>query len=365
MVNIINVFNNLIMFFSRRNFYTFSYTFLLFLTILILSCSNDTNKDDDSDIITVNKVYGDGSKYCAFTSLLKRGGIYYLAFREGDSHVSDGDYGIIRILYSKDAKQWNQYQTLRADNKDLRDPNLTITPDGHLLIICGARIHHPSGYYYTKSYYALENGNVFSEVQPLNFPPEIDGPFGCWLWKLTWRGGYGYGAAFYNDGVKDRLTLINTVDGINYNIVSDIIIDESINETSIQFLPSDEMIALVRSEHEGYICRSLYPYTEWSLKKTNIFLAGQDFIIHDNHLVCATRMITNIGERTALWFGDLDGNFQWAYILPSYGDNCDTAYSGIIVEKDRWLLSYYSKHQTEKTSIYLATIPKVNLPFYK
>ena len=350
--------------FSKISRCTISYIFILIFSALVVGCSSE-GEEEDMYKVTVNRVYGDGSKYCAFTSLLKRGMFYYLAFREGDSHVNEDDYGVIKILYSKDAKQWNHYQTIQGNSIDLRDPNLSVTPDGHLLLICGGRTYPPGETPCTKSYYAIENGDVFSEVQPLNIPPEINDPNGCWLWKLTWKGKWGYGAAYHNDGINDRLTLLNTVDGINYNIVSDIITDEVINETSIQFLSNKEMIALIRSEKEGYICRSLTPYKTWDVKKTNIYLAGHDFIISDNHLICTTRLTTNVGERTALWFGDLDGNFQWSYILPSSGDNNDTAYAGIIEEKDRFLLSYYSMHQTEKPSIYLAIIPKVNLPYLK
>lgn len=315
--------------------------------------------------VTVDKVYGDGSKYCAFTSLVKRGAFYYLAFREGDSHVGEGDYGIIKIMRSKDTKHWDQYQTLKAANIDLRDPNLSVTPSGHLLLLCGARMHHIDGYYYTKSYYAIENEGVFSEVQPSNIPPEVDDPYCCWLWKLTWNGKYGYGAAYRNDGSSNKLTLLSTTDGINYETVTDISTDRIINETSIAILPNNEMIALFRSDREGYICHSLPPYTEWNLKKTTIYLAGHDFIISDNQLICATRLVTNIGERTALWFGDFDGNFQWSYILPSSGAGGGTAYSGIVEESDKFMIAYYSMHQAAKPSIYLATIPKVSLPYLK
>ena len=196
----------------------------------------------------------------------------------------------------------------------------------------------------------------------MNIPPEVDDPYRCWLWRLTWKDNCGYGAAYRNDGITDKLTLLSTVDGINYNVVAEINSDQVINETRIQFLPNNEMVALIRSESGGYICHSLPPYTEWNPKKTNIYLAGHDFIISDNYLICATRMTTNIGGRTALWFGDLEGNFQWSYLLPSAGD---TAYSGIVEEKDRLLISYYSMHQTNKPSIYLAIIPKVSPPIFK
>lgn len=335
--------------------------YILFLILLLLASCSDGGNKEDSYMITVDKVYGDGSKYCAFTSLVKRGAFYYLAFREGESHVGEGDYGIIRIMRSRDAEKWEQYQMIKADNVDLRDPNLTVTPNGHLLLLCGARMKkQPEGYYFTKSYYAIENEDVFSEVQPLNIPPEVDDPYCCWLWKLTWNRGIGYGAAYQSN---NRLTLLTTVDGVNYDIVADISADKIISETSIQFLPNNEMIILIRSEKEGYIGHSLPPYTEWSLTKTSIYLAGQDFIISDNHLICPTRLVTNVGERTTLWFGDLDGNFQWSYVVPSSGNSGDTAYSSIIEEEDIFLLAYYSMHQTNKPSIYLAIIPKVSLPF--
>lgn len=352
--------------FSKLDRCTILYFFILMLSTLVVGCSNEGEEEEYMYKVTVDKVYGDGSKYCAFTSLVKRDAIYYLAFREGYSHVGAGDYGQIVILYSRDAKKWNHFQTIKADNIDLRDPNLSVTPDGRLLLLCGARMYNAyEDYYYTKSYHSIEKKGSFSAVQPVNIPPEIDDPYCCWLWKLTWKGEKGYGAAYRSDGITNKLTLLTTVDGINYEIVADISTDRVISETSIAILPDKEMIALFRSDREGYICHSLPPYTEWKLKKTNIYLAGHDFVISDNQLICATRLTTNIGERTALWFGDFDGNFQWSFILPSSGIGGDTAYSGIIEEKDKLLISYYSMNQTSKPSIYLATIPKVNLPYLK
>ena len=123
------------------------------ITLLFSSCSKeDIQPNQEKNDITVERVYGNGDSYCAFTSLLKVDNKYYLAFREGDSHVREDDYGVIRILESDDGHCWSLYQILSLDCVDLRDPNLSVRPDGKLLVLCGARILMPNGNSITKTY---------------------------------------------------------------------------------------------------------------------------------------------------------------------------------------------------------------------
>ena len=52
---------------------------------------------------SVEKLWGDGVKHCAFSSLVRFNGRYYCSFREGESHIFDKNgkaEGKVRILAS-------------------------------------------------------------------------------------------------------------------------------------------------------------------------------------------------------------------------------------------------------------------------
>ena len=316
--------------------------------------------------VTVSHIYGDGSTYCAFTSLIKRNGIYYLAFREAASHVSPGDYGVIRILTSVDGESWSLKQTLQSREIDLRDPDLSEMPNGKIMITCGARMLSYNDLYVTRTYCSIEDDRgSFCDAVPVNIPKGANWETSSWIWRITWHNGVGYGVC-YGD---DKLAIVKTIDGLNYDIIAFPSIPGNPNECQIRFLPDDTAIMLVRRSQgngqTGYMGKALPPnYQEWDWKELAIYLAGQNFIIDGEKLIVCTRMTQNIGDRTCMWIGDKGGSFNWCYTLPFGGRSGkgDTAYAGILNEKSNYWVSYYAIHDGEKPSIYLARIPKHFIP---
>ena len=63
-------------------------------------------------------------------------------------------------------------------------------------------------------------------------------------------------------------------------------------------------------------------------------------------------------EYTGLLSFSENGDFKEVLRLPS---NSDSSYPGFVFENDTLYMSYYSSHETEKTSIYFAKIPIVEL----
>ena len=336
----------------------------------LCSCSKDEvgNNISEENIasVTVQRVYGSGDTYCAFTSVLEHEGSYYIAFREGETHVQDGDYGVIRILKSTDGEKWNLYQTIKSDNVDLRDPNLSEMPNGNMLLICGARRKTETGEFSTSTYYSIEEkGGVFADVEETIIPVEFEGALCRWIWRLTWNNDEGYGVIYGKRDGKYYVSLLKTTNGKEYEKVTDFNVPGEPTETKVRFMQDGTMIALVRRgyKEKGYMGKSKPPYTEWNWQELSIYLAGQDFIIDGDNIICSTRLSTNIEERTAIWYGDINGNFQWNYILPSSGTNSDTAYSSILKKDGEIWISYYSMHESQKPCIYLAKIPMMALPF--
>ena len=328
-------------------------------------------ENDDPEVlpsgVVVSRIYGDGSTYCAFTSMIKKGGTYYLAFREGNTHVSEGDYGVIRILTSTDGNTWDLKQTLQKESTDLRDPNLSVMPNGRILLVCGGRTKIGDNSYGTIAYYSIESETGFSPVVKCNIPTELidDTSNIYWIWKITWNGDTGYGVCYMYDGSRLTTALVNTNNGKDYSLVSRFDIPANSDETRIRFLPDGTAIALVRRDiRYAYMGKSSFPYTDWQWKELDVYLAGQEFIIEGEKIVCVTRQCFNLSDRTCILYGDLDGHFNWSYTLPSSGikNAGDTSYAGIIDEGSSYRISYYSKHASSKPCIYMAIVPKIVFP---
>lgn len=338
---------------------------LFLLIIMVFSCSNDNEmimEDVSINELSVKRVYGDGSTYCAFTSLIKRDGIFYIAFREGMKHYGPGDYGVIRILKSSDLENWDLMTTITCNEVDLRDPCLSIRPDGKMHLVCGARILSKDTYI-TRTYVATEiRDGVFSEPTEAIFPNLPNSNVVRWLWRLTWNGQMGYGACYQLESSKDsyHLTLLSTKDGFSFQKVTDLKVQGSPSETRLRFDENNTMIALVRNDSKniGYIGRSFYPYTEWDWKSLGVYVAGHDFVIDDDKMVLVTRMSYNGANRTAVFVGNLEGNFQLNQILQSGGD---TSYCSIVDLDDEYVISYYAAINEAMPSIYIARISKIDI----
>lgn len=320
-----------------------------------------------SDEIRVSKVFGDGISYCAFTSMINREGVYYLAFREGKEHVGDGDYGVIIIMKSEDGIYWEKWRTISSDGIDLRDPHLSKMPNGNILITCGARIKKEEAFFETKTYSTYEEGGIFTDIKEVSVPDDYKSLPCCWIWRVSWQEDDGYGILYYKKDNKYHTSLLKTKDGMKYETVVDFDIPGETTEGCLKFLTDKKMVALIRRGYseKGYMGISESPYKEWQWKELPIYLAGHDFLFDDDVLLCSSRLSTNVGERTAIWYGDIEGSFQWSYLLPSSGKNSDTAYSSILKVDNSYWISYYSMHETAKPCIYLAKIPIRKLPYLK
>ena len=338
--------------------------FLLMITCFT-GCAQESLWESIQPKVTVSKVYGDGSTYCAFTSIVKRGDSYYVAFREGKTHAYDGDYGIIKILKSSDGTTWERFYDISAETIDLRDPDLSVKPDGKLQLHCGARILTDEGVYITKTYYADEDSDGFTNPEPVIMPKDITWDATSWIWRLTWHNNVGYGVSYGSD----KLVLLKTRDGRQFETIGSLSISGQPTECRIRFKDDGTAIMLVRRDqagmNKGYMGKSMPPYKVWEWKELNIYIAGEDFLIDGDRIILATRMTQNIGSWTAVWFGDNAGNFNWCYTLPFGCTKIagDTAYAGMLNEDDEILISYHAVSNGDKPSIFLARIPKAIISF--
>ena len=310
--------------------------------------------------------------YSAFPSIIKYGRCYYVTFREGESHIFDSKgeaAGKIRILRSRGGRKWKSVALLEKEGYDLRDPKLSVTPDGKLMVTIGGSVYRKRKLVSRQPQVSFSrDGRHFSEPAATVLPSPKPGSkesSGAWIWRVTWdkASSCGYTIAYWGKE-SGYVTLMRTSDGINYERVTDIEAQGFPNEATLRFLPDGRMLMFLRRDAgDKMACWGVSrpPYTDWDVKPLDFQVGGPDFIILENGTVVAGgRDYTDGIHRTYLWKGTPDGNFTPWRVLPSGGDN---SYPGFMVVKDEIWVVYYSSHELKwpdgrsRAGIYLARIP--------
>lgn len=295
-----------------------------------------------------------GAKHNAFTDLIYFQGSYFCCFRESDTHAG-GKLGKIRLLTSIDAKIWKPAALLSQKDVDLRDPMLSITPDGRLMLNMGGIVYFKNKIFTFSSFVAFSSDGLnWSAVIALSLERE-------WIWRLTWHKGVGYGTSYRAADPKNprkswELTLFSTVDGLHYTTIKQLEVPHWPSEGTLRFTSDDTMIALIRRRGGGYIGSARPPYTDWQFFESAYHLGGPNFLIlPDGKMWACSRLHKKKGRKnlavTALFRMSLNA-LEPVIEFPSGGD---TSYPGMVYHNNQLLVTYYSSHQ-EKTKIYLANI---------
>lgn len=330
-------------------------------TVLLLATTGATIAEETTEqqlVISVERIW-DRAAHSAFTDLVRFRDALYCTFREGSGHIP-GMNGTIRVIRSRDGMNWVSVALLEEPHVDLRDPKLSITPDGRLMLNTGASYYHGSERRGIESRVSFSDpeGENFSRPQKAVFPESIITGFD-WLWRVTWHDGIAWGCVQQvPENAERALQLVRSQGGIRYEHVAALPVD-SPTETTLRFLPDDTMIAMTRRtgpSPAGWIGLSQPPYTEWQFRPTNKAFGGPNLILLPNgDWLAGSRGYDQRPHTTALWKLDLDtAHFEDLLTLPSGGD---TSYPGFVVDEEanRLLVSYYSGHEGE-SAIYLATL---------
>ena len=158
-------------------------------------------------IVSVARIWDTGA-HNAFTDLIRWRDRWYCTFREGDEHV--GGDGRIRVLVSTDGEAWTSAALVGETGIDLRDPKLSITPDGRLMIVAGGSV------YEGKRYLGRQPRVTFSQDGIKWSAPQRILEEGDWLWRVTWHDGRAYGVTYRTlpgDASEWALTLVSSADG--------------------------------------------------------------------------------------------------------------------------------------------------------
>ena len=308
-------------------------------------------------IVSVERIW-DRAGHNAFTSLIEFRGKLYCTFRESEGHVSPVN-GSVRVIASDDGQNWYSVALLSERDVDLRDPQLSVTPGGRIMLNMGG------SYYEGDKLVQMKPKVSFSDEKGVNFsvPQDIMLEEGLkkgkdWLWKATWHDGTAWAGIYQPFGDSTSVVLAKSYDGIHYGYVTKFNIPGSANETTLRFDEKDNMIAIVRREgsnnRNGYIGMSAPPYQNWKWNELGARLGGPDLIILPNgKMLCGSRFYQlGMTDKTVIAKVTPEGKYIKLVTLPSGGD---CSYPGMLIRDGMLWMSYYSSHE-DKTAIYLVRL---------
>jgi hypothetical protein len=334
------------------------YGLILMAAVVLSACGKDDDTAADTFAFAPQKIY-DGSTHNAFTDLIRYNNAWYVSFREAASHTSTATtVGKVRVLKSTDLKAWTSVVNLTITRKDLRDPKLSITPDGKLMLFMDVEEFNAAGtaVINRKPYVSFADaaGNTFSAPELCVLSADILNTHN-WLWRVTWHKGVGYAVDYLGKGFN----VVKTTDGKNFEKVATIAVDGQPNEATIRFDAQDRMVVLIRRETEGaegVLATATAPYTSFTQVKLPFRVGGPNFVFLDDQTICiSSRWYAPNGEGsgTVLWVTDMAGNIKRKLRVPSAGDS---SYAGMVIEGDTLYFSYYTSHHGP-THVYWASIP--------
>jgi hypothetical protein len=333
--------------------------------VLVAVLATPATADETAEqkyVASIERIW-DRPAHAAFTDLIAFDGDLYCAFREGSDHVP-GLNGVVRVIRSNDGANWESVAVLEEPHADLRDPKLSITPSGRLMVNMGASFYHGKKRLKIESRVALaeSDGKTFAGPLRVVFPKEMAASAN-WLWRVTWHEGIAWGCVqqlHEGPAAESRraLRLVRSRDGVNFEEVARLNVDAP-SETTLRFLADGTMVAMIRCEGKppiGRIGTARPPYADWKFVDANKRLGGPNFVQLPGGLwLAGSRGYEPSGPRTQLWRLDLaSAQFRDLLTLPSGGDN---SYPGFVIDgqKRRVYVSYYSSHEG-KAAIYLATL---------
>lgn len=315
-----------------------------------------------AELVSVRKIWDQG-QHNAFTDLIRWHGRWWCSFRESAAHV--GGDGAIRVLESGDGETWTSAAFITEKDIDLRDPKFSVTPQDKLMINCGGSV-----YLGTKVIKGRQSRVLFSADGRTWTEPKRVLAEGEWLWRVTWHKGVAYGAAYDNmpkthGGPRPDewpIAVYASRDGVTWERVSALDVKGQPNETTLRFLPTGEMVAMVRREggdKRGTIGVAAPPFREWAWRPSNYRFGGPNFLpAPDGTWIASTRDHTrdqpksNTEVKTMIARLDPAGPLTSLMTLPSGGD---CSYAGLAWHDGLLWVSYYSSHEG-KSAIYLARV---------
>ncbi len=295
----------------------------------------------------------DSAPHNAFTDLVRWKDRFWCVFREGAGHVSPD--GAIRVVSSVNGRDWDSIARITSTRGDLRDPHVTVTPEGRLMLNGAVALPRPGPVRHQSLVWFSDNGSEWTHEVAVGDPD-------VWLWRIGWNGKEALGVGYSTAGEKFT-RLYRTRDGRRFEtVLPTLFSDPEPNEAGLAFLPDDTCHCLLRRDGEpgtGKLGQARPPYRDWTWKDLGVRIGGPQLLrLPDGRLLAGVRLYDGT-VRTALCWVDPDkGRLEEFLTLPSGGD---TSYPGLVWHEGKLWVSYYSSHQG-RTHVYVSEIELPRLP---
>ncbi len=300
----------------------------------------------NAELIDLQRIW-DQAPHNALTDLKRFRHSWICVFREGTNHASPD--GKIRVISSDNGTKWNSEALLEIPNLDLRDPKITITPSGQLMLNAGAAYSPPATQKHQSFVWFSINGIEWSIPQKI-----CDA--NSWLWRVTWHNKIAYGIG-YRTVEPLGIRLYSSRDGSNFDLVADRLFAEDFpNEATIAFTQNDTALCLLRRDAgkaTAMLGSAGPPYVAWRWNDLGLRIGGPNLLtLPDGRIVAAVRRYGRNPWTSLNWLDPIQGTLCEFLALPSGGD---TSYAGLCWHESILWVSYYSTHE-QRTSIYLAKV---------
>jgi hypothetical protein len=300
------------------------------------------------------KKIGNKADHNAFVDLVEFNHQLYCCYREAENHISA--QGRVCILTLNKNGEVCAVNRLQMTNVDLRDPKLSITPDGQLLLIADARQTDKNNRTLSARNlcWVSQTGQSWSSHQEF-------AERGWWLWRVRWQKNIAYGFAYNKNQNTIHLYSGDPKRSFHRHQPNAFSLQKHNkgypNESDLLF-DGDKAYAIIRRDADSYsaqLGKSRYPYKKWQWIDLGQYIGGPAMLkITSNTAVVAGRIINKGKLVTGLMQLDLfTGKLIELGVLPSAGDN---SYPGLVLDKQILYVSYYSSHQDNKSCVYLAQL---------
>lgn len=293
--------------------------------------------------------------HSGFTDICRFGTRRLICFREASTHMS-GD-GTIKVLMMDDDAKVIWRENIRLPGFDLRDPKLSVTPEGKLLLLAYARQPDAQNRTYWARSICWFSGDGLSWSQP-RF---LAAPY-WWLWRITWQQNDAYGFAY--NRTANALDLYKGNPRRQFELWQPGVLSLERhqrgypNESVIRFAANGTAYAVVRRDADtgtAMLGTATAPYKHWQWRDINAYIGAPDMVLlNDNEAIVAGRFWLNRQPKTGIGLLSLTtASVSLLTTLPSAGDS---SYPGLSMHNGVLSVSYYSCHENRQSSIFLAEL---------
>lgn len=339
---------------------------VILIAIFTISCSPQENAEDPKGININSLVPFDDNISYNFTDLIYFNNMWYLTFRESDSHAYGKD-GIINLYSRRDNENWQLIKNFKVDGFDLRDPKFSVNGDKLMLYIHGSKYLNKELLGFTDYRVSCFEGNQWGDpekvtldnLKPLTY--KIPGNE-AWPWRITWYKGKAYAFGYTFTANSSIFDMYKSDDGLFFKGLNVMSKDFPFRgESTIRVNDEGDFYAIIRSK-DLILARSFDQNKSWEVfdKIPVLSLGGPNFIFYKNKMLITGR--DSNAMKVVLYSYDLNAKVYTQLFTFESGGDC--GYAGMVIKDGDLWVSYYSSHARknyEHSNVYVEKISLSNL----